>query len=123
MLVEHTQAFQTWFNGNNGRLYFYQSEMPYDPPDNTSWSEGNGILGYPSYKVSNNVTKHEGQGLGVYSVFQHTVTATNAYEVPATNNSGIKMVHMDTQKLGGGEITHVINGQGGTASSSVLQYP
>jgi hypothetical protein len=28
-----------------------------------------------------------------------------------------------TQKLGGGEITHVINGVGGVASSSVLEYP
>jgi hypothetical protein len=118
MLVEHTQAFQTWWNGNNGRLFFYQSEMPYDPPNNTVWSEGNGILGYPSYKVSNTVTSHEAWGLGVYSVFN--VTSTNAYEVPTT---GTKMHHMVTQKLGGGEITHVINGVGGVASSSVLEYP
>jgi len=118
MEVEHTQAFQTWFNGNNGRLFFYQSEMPYDPPNNTVWSEGNGILGYPSYKVSNTVTSHEAWGLGVYSVFN--VTSTNAYEVPTT---GTKMHHMVTQKLGGGEITHVINGVGGVASSSVLEYP
>ena len=118
MEVEHTQAFQTWWNGNNGRLFFYQSEMPYDPPNNTVWSEGNGILGYPSYKVSNTVTSHEAWGLGVYSVFN--VTSTNAYEVPTT---GTKMHHMVTQKLGGGEITHVINGVGGVASSSVLEYP
>ena len=116
--VEHTQAFQTWWNGNNGRLFFYQSEMPYDPPNNTVWSEGNGILGYPSYKVSNTVTSHEAWGLGVYSVF--SVTSTNAYEVPTT---GTKMHHMVTEKLGGGEITHVINGVGGVASSSVLEYP
>ncbi len=118
MEVEHTQAFQTWWNGNNGRLFFYQSEMPYDPPNNTVWSEGNGILGFPSYKVSNTVTSHEAWGLGVYSVFN--VTSTNAYEVPTT---GTKMHHMCTQKLGGGEITHVINGVGGVASSSVLEYP
>jgi hypothetical protein len=120
MLVEHTQAYQVWWHGNNGRLYFFQCEMPYDPPNNTEWAAGNGILGYPAYKVANTVTSHEAWGLGVYSVFRNSVTATNAYEVPTT---GTKMHHMCTQKLGGGEITHVINGLGGVASSSVLEYP
>jgi hypothetical protein len=124
MLVEHTQAFQTWFNGENGRLYFYQSEMPYDPPDNTSWSEGGTTVGFPSYKVSNTVKTHEARGLGVYSVFRNNVTATNAFEVPAVaKNAGITMHHLCTQKLGSGEITHVINGTGGVASSSVVDYP
>jgi hypothetical protein len=109
-----------WWHGNNGRLYFFQCEMPYDPPNNTEWAAGNGILGYPAYKVANTVTSHEAWGLGVYSVFRNSVTATNAYEVPTT---GTKMHHMCTQKLGGGEITHVINGLGGVASSSVLEYP
>jgi hypothetical protein len=122
MLVEHTQAYQVWWHGNNGRLYFFQCEMPYDPPNNTEWAAGNGILGYPAYKVANGVTTHEAWGLGVYSVFRNSVTATNAYEVP-TATPGVKMHHMCTQKLGGGEITHVINGLGGVASSSVLEYP
>jgi hypothetical protein len=122
LFVEHTQEYQTWWNGNGGRTFFYQSEMPYDPPDNTSWSAGGGILGYPSYKVSNSVKTHEAWGLGVYSVFRTNVTSTNAFEVPA-NVPGVKMHHMVTQKLGGGEITHVINGMGGIASSNVLEYP
>ncbi|HUI92353.1 MAG TPA: carboxypeptidase-like regulatory domain-containing protein [Chitinivibrionales bacterium] len=122
LFVEHTQAFQTWWNGNNGRTFFYQSEMPYDPPDNASWSEGNGILGFPSYKVSDGVLTHEAWGLGVYSVFRNDVVSTNAFEVPA-NAPGVKMHHLVTEKLGGGEITHVINGVGGVASSSVLEYP
>jgi hypothetical protein len=122
LFVEHTQGYQTWWNGNGGRTFFYQSEMPYDPPDNTSWSAGGGILGYPSYKVSDSVKTHEAWGLGVYSVFRTNVTSTNAFEVPA-NVPGVKMHHMVTEKLGGGEITHVINGVGGVASSSVLEYP
>jgi hypothetical protein len=103
LFVEHTQAYQVWWHGEGGRTFFFQCEMPYDPPDNTSWSAGNGVLGYPAYKVSDNVKTHEAWGLGVYSVFRNTVTATNAYEVPA-NAPGVKMHHMVTQKLGGGEI-------------------
>jgi hypothetical protein len=122
LFVEHTQAYQTWWNGNNGRTYFYQSEMPYDPPDNASWSSSSTDLGYPSYKVSDGVKTHEARGLGVYSVFRNGVTATNAIEVPA-NVAGVKVHHMVTEKLGGGTISHVINGTGGTASSSVLDYP
>jgi hypothetical protein len=121
LFVEHTQEYQTWWNGNGGRTFFYQSEMPYDPPDQPSWMRGT-INGYPSYKVSDRVTTHEAWGLGVYSVFRNNVISTNAFEVPA-NAPGVKMHHMVTQKLGGGEITHVINGVGGVASSSVLEYP
>jgi len=34
LAVEHYQQYQTLWNGNGGRTYFYQSEMPYDVPDN-----------------------------------------------------------------------------------------
>ena len=34
---EHFQEYQTLWNGNNGRVYFYQSEMPYDPPTADAW--------------------------------------------------------------------------------------
>ena len=33
LFVEHFQQYQTLWNGNGGATYFYQSEMPYDPPD------------------------------------------------------------------------------------------
>jgi hypothetical protein len=121
LFVEHTQQFQTWWNGNNGRTFFYQSEMPYDPPDQTAWMRGT-VDGYPSYKVSDGVTVHEAWGLGVYSVFSNNVTSADAFEVPS-GVAGVKMHHMVTEKLGGGQITHVINGLGGTAASSVLEFP
>src|SRR5205085_1828070 len=37
LFVEHTQSYQTIWNGNGGHVYFYQSEMPYDPPSNEIW--------------------------------------------------------------------------------------
>ena len=32
LFVEHHEQYETLWNGNWGRLYFYQSELPYDPP-------------------------------------------------------------------------------------------
>ncbi len=40
LFVEHTQEYQTLWNGNGGRVYFYQSELPYDPPSQEAWKHG-----------------------------------------------------------------------------------
>jgi hypothetical protein len=114
LFVEHTQKYQTLWNGNDGRCYFYQSEMPYDPPSVEAWRHGN-VIGYASYKVADTVTTHEAWGLGVYCVFNRApVLAENAIETPTA--PGIKMHHMVTIRLGGGQagsgINHVINGTG-----------
>ena len=38
--VEHYQAVQVQWNGNGGADYFYQSEMPYDPPPaSAGWTD------------------------------------------------------------------------------------
>ena len=120
LFVEHHQKYQTLWNGNGGRVYFYQSEMPYDPPSQSAWSEAPGVDGYASYKVSNTVTNHHAYGLGVYAVFNHTrdVSCFNAIEAPA--NPGVNIYHMmDVYIVGNGisEITHIINGTGNTVAS------
>ncbi len=61
LFVEHTQEYQTLWNGNGGRVYFYQSEMPYDPPSQEAWKHGE-VNGYASYKVADSVTTHEAWG-------------------------------------------------------------
>jgi hypothetical protein len=113
LFVEHTQEYQTVWNGNGGRVYFYQSEMPYDPPSQDAWRHGE-VNGYASYKVADTVTTHEAWGLGVYCVFSAApVVAENAIETPAA--PGVKMRHMVTIRLGGrpnSGINHVINGKG-----------
>ena len=84
LFVEHHQQFQVLWNGNGGRTYFYQSEIPYDPPDQASYTSAPGTNGWASYKVADSVTTHEAWGLGVYSVFRHpNVMLTRAIEVPA----------------------------------------
>ena len=83
LFVEHHQQFQVIWNGNGGRTYFYQSEIPYDPPNQASFSSAPGTNGWASYKVADGVTSHEAWGLGVYSVFTHpAVVLSRAIEIP-----------------------------------------
>jgi hypothetical protein len=113
LFVEHHQQFQVLWNGNHGRTYFYQSEIPYDPPDQPSFTSATGTNGWASYKVSDNATSHEAWGLGIYSVFRHpNVTLTRAIEVPVT--PGVRFHHMITVALDNlGEISNVIDDKGG----------
>jgi hypothetical protein len=113
LFVEHHQQFQVLWNGNHGRTYFYQSEIPYDPPDQASFTSAPGVNGWASYKVADSVTTHEAWGLGIYSVFRHpNVTLSRAIEVPVT--PGVRFHHMITVALDNlGEISNVIDDKGG----------
>ena len=116
LFVEHHQQYQVLWNGNGGRTYFYQSEIPYDPPDQPSYTSAKGVNGWASYKVADKVTTHEAWGLGIYSVFrQPNVVLTRAIEVPV--KPGIQFHHMITVALGDkGEISNVIDDKGGPTS-------
>lgn len=115
LFVEHHQQYQVLWNGNDGRTYFYQSEIPYDPPTQAAFTSGAGVNGWASYKVADTVRTHEAWGLGIYSVFRHPdVVLTRAIEVPT--NSGVRFHHMVTIALDDkGEITHVIDDKGEAA--------
>lgn len=118
LFVEHYQKTQVTWNGNGGRTYFFQNEMPYDPPNQASWMNGTG-KGYPAYKVASSVTSHEAWGLGSYCYFSanSSVVADHAFEVPSV--SGVKFHDMVTVSLGGvGTISHIINSTGGPSNSS-----
>lgn len=113
---EHHSEYQTLWNGERGRTYFYQSEIPYDPPAQADWMSHNGTVnGYASYKVADGVTTHEAWGLGIYSYFRDAAVKLNsAIEVP--NVPGIKIHHATTiflSGMAGSEITHIVNNNGG----------
>lgn len=113
LFVEHFQEYQTLWNGDNGRMYFYQSELPYDPPHQEDWMSHNGETeGYSSYKVSEEAQGHKAYGLGIYEVFIHTdgfVNLENAMEV----SEGTEVTHACIVSLGhNGRISHVVNGEG-----------
>jgi len=117
LFVEHHQEFQVLWNGNGGRTYFYQSEIPYDAPDQASFTSAPGNKGWASYKVADDVTTHEAWGLGIYSVFRHPdVNLTRAIEVPHATE--VKFHHMITVALDNlGEISNVIDNEGGPTST------
>jgi hypothetical protein len=116
LFSEHHQQFQTLWNGNGGSVYFYQSEMPYDPPSQSAWMETASENGYASYKVADTVTSHQAWGLGVYSFFQGNLFAQNAIEAPS--GSGIVMRHMMTYGSGTGGIQNVFDNSGGSTSGT-----
>jgi hypothetical protein len=112
LFVEHHQKFQVLWNGNGGRTYFYQSEIPYDPPNQSRYTSAPGVSGWASYKVADGVARHEAWGLGIYSVFIYpNVILTRAIESP--NNPQVRFHDIITVALGNyGEISHVIDDTG-----------
>ncbi|KAA6460141.1 coagulation factor 5/8 type domain-containing protein [Acidobacteria bacterium AB60] len=123
LFVEHHQQFQVVWKGEGGRTYFYQSEIPYDPPDQASFTSAPGVNGWASYKVADGVKNHEAWGLGVYSVFRKpNVVLSHAIEVPV--KPGVRMHHAMTIALDEkGEITHVVNETGEAAKPNPRTTP
>ena len=117
LFVEHYQKYEVTWNGNGGRTYFFQNEMPYDPPNQATWRTG--ANGYAAYKVADGVTSHEGWGLGSYCFFNvnPAIHADRGFEVPV--NAGVRFHDLLTVSLGGtGTIDHVINNTGAAAQGT-----
>jgi len=125
LFVEHFHEYQTIWSGENGRMYFYQSETPYDPVNQAAYRSHNGTVdGFASYKVADNVENHFAAGLGVYAVFIHTgpsrnksesIFIENAIEVP--DKSGVIVRHACIIELSGDQgiptgIRSIVNGAG-----------
>lgn len=111
LMVEHFQKYQTIWNGNGGKCYMYQSELPYDITSQGVWNAP-GSYGYTDYKVANHVTSHEGYGLGIYSCYQKaTCFLKSAVECPDTPN--VKFTNVCSYSLSGnGGIDYAINKAG-----------
>jgi hypothetical protein len=118
LFVEHYQEHQVQWNGNGGRTYMFQNEMPYDVPGQAEWMSGT-TQGFAAYRVDAAVISHQAWGLGSYCFFNRnpTVVSDHAFEVPVA--PGVRMRNMVSVSLGGGRgvISHVINQAGGAAQS------
>ncbi len=129
LFVEHFQEYNTIWNGENGTTILYQNELPYDPPTQADWMNGD-TLGWAGYKVADDVKSHNLYGGGVYVFNQNNpaIVTENGFEVPVT--PGVRLEHILTVNLGAGTIEHVVNGVGGQVDNSntgtpayVLNYP
>lgn len=134
LFVEHYQQYEVLWNGNGGKVIFFQNEMPYDPPSQAAWMEAPSVDGYAAFKVADSVTSFNGYGMGSYSFFNQGVSifSANGFEVPSTLPSG-SMQDLFTIFLstaGSGGISNVINNTGGSSTIAnpdtpvtVVSYP
>jgi hypothetical protein len=123
LFVEHFQTYNVLWNGNGGRVIFFQNELPYDPPTQADWTQPDGTLGYPGYAVGAGVTTHELDGGGVYVFNENnpSIVTANGFSVPET--PGVVLNHIMTVNLSAGTIQHVVNGVGGQADTSNIGQP
>lgn len=115
LMSEHFKKHNAAWYGERGRVFFYQSEIAYDVPAQSVWTDGD-RKGYASFKVDGGVTQFEAQGLGIYCNFHNAgVTLDSGMIVPGV--SGVTVRHICTVKLnndgGYGGIANVVNGYGG----------
>lgn len=113
LMVEHFQKNQVIWNGENGQVFNFQCEAPYDVPNQSGWNNGS-TNGYASYKVGNNVNNHSVIGMGIYTFFRDApVWMQSAIEAP--KKSGISLQHIILFWLSGDSgsgIRHVVNNDG-----------
>lgn len=129
LFVEHFRKYQTLWNGERGRTYFYQNELPYDPPSQAAYMAGR-TRGWAAYKVADHVRAHHVVGMGVYANFTSdpSIVLESAVEVPRT--PGVLVENVTTISLGGGmgTIAHPVNETGeaarpGAIRQTLKRYP
>jgi hypothetical protein len=123
LFVEHFQQHNTVWNGERGRVVFYQNELPYDPPTQAQWTQPDGTLGYAGYKVGDRVRTHSlwGGGSYVFNRNNPAIITAHGFEVPRT--PGVRLHHLLTVNLGAGTIRHVVNDVGAQVDTSVIGKP
>ncbi|WP_209308506.1 adenylyl cyclase [Sphingomonas corticis] len=122
LFVEHFRAAQTVWNGEHGRTFFYQNELPYDPPGQRAW-RADSPRGWAAYKVAGHVRHHRAVGMGVYANFtaDPSIVLASAVEVPDT--PGVTVENVTTISLGGGKgtIAHLVNDAGAAARPGAIR--
>ena len=105
LAVEHTLNDLVVWNGERGRTYFYQSELPYDVTQAQF-----GDPGYAGYRVADGVTQHAGYGIGVYHFFRdYAITVPTGIVAPSTATFVSPVV---VYLNGLGKVNHVLNDKG-----------
>jgi hypothetical protein len=117
LFCEHFQEFQTLWKGEQGRVYMYQSELPYRA-DREEWNSSKETRGYASYKVAPEVKDHYAWALGIYMVFGDL--CTRAIEAPQSPK--VEIHHAMTISIKSGTIGHVVNQAGDSTQVKRTAY-
>ena len=133
LFVEHYQKYEVIWNGTNGKVIFFQNEMPYDPPSQSSWRAGSPTDGYPAFLITHRAAGFRGYGMGSYSFFNRgrPIFATSAFETANPSRSELDdLLTVFLSTAGSGGIDHVVNGTGGSSTAAnpdtavgVASYP
>jgi len=122
LFVEHFRRHNTEWNGERGRTFFYQNELPYDPPGQAAWRTGV-TRGWAAYKVADHVQTHRAVGMGIYANFtaDPRIVLDSAVEAPRT--PGVTFESVTTISLGKGQgtIAHLVNDRGKAAAPGAVR--
>ncbi|MGW5134489.1 coagulation factor 5/8 type domain-containing protein [Streptomyces sp. NPDC004135] len=129
LFVEHFNKYDVQWFGERGRTIFFQNEKAYDAPNQAAIQNGS-IKGYAAYRVGDNVTSHEGWGLGSYCYYNVDPTIVQHHGFAAPNRPGVRFHDLLVVSLGGnGQYERVINDTGAptsgtsTVPSTIVSYP
>lgn len=114
LMVEHFQEYQTLWEGEDGKIIFYQCEIPYDVPDQESWKSHEGsVNGFASIRIADTVKKHEAWGLGIYLYNRDAeVELRSAMEAPG-DAEDIRIHNICTVMITGNPgMSHIVNEEG-----------
>jgi hypothetical protein len=120
LAVEHYQKNEVIWSGQGGFNFFFQNELPYDPPSQADWMASPTQDGYPAFLVTPNVRSFQGYGMGSYVVFtQTTATLHDAEAFQAPDTPGVQFHNVfGVWIAGSGGLDSVINGTGGPVTST-----
>lgn len=129
LFVEHFRRYNTLWNGERGRTWFYQNELPYDPPNQAAYMAGT-IRGWAAYKVADRVEDHQAVALGIYANFTADPSIVVESAIEAPHKPGVRFSNVTTISLGGGKgtIAHLVNQAGaaaepGAIKQTLVSYP
>jgi hypothetical protein len=129
LFVEHFRRYNVVWKGERGRTWFFQNELPYDPPSQTAYRPAP-QRGWAAYKVADGVRDHRAVGMGIYCNFtaDPSILVDSAIEAPRA--AGVVFENITTISLGGGKgtIAHIVNDVGdaaakGSIKQTLVRYP
>jgi hypothetical protein len=117
LFTEHFQKYAIVWNGNGGRILFYENEWPFDAPPQAQYQH-DGVLGWASLKVGDTVTSLDARGgffdcLFLQNPSNHVTSAIETPTSPAVAFQNVGAV----SNIGHGVIDHLVNTSGSATPS------